>query len=213
MVMGLLRAAADAVVIGAGTLRAVPQHRWTAERVYPKLAPAYRELRARRRMENEPLNVIVSASGELDLGLPVFRSGEVHVLIVTTHRGAQRLRRAAPPPWVAVVDAGAGPHLSARSILAAVERARAGPLVLVEGGPHLLGDFLEAGRLAELFLTVAAQVAGRDASHPRLSLVEGRAFAPDRPRPASLCDLRRAGDLLLLRFDFATGRRSGARRA
>jgi len=32
-VMGLLRAFADAVLIGAGTLRATPTHRWTPEHV------------------------------------------------------------------------------------------------------------------------------------------------------------------------------------
>src|SRR6266699_3667331 len=31
LVMGLLRAIADAVIVGAGTLRSVPQHRWTAQ--------------------------------------------------------------------------------------------------------------------------------------------------------------------------------------
>ena len=38
LVMGLLRAAADAVIVGAGTLRAVPHHVWTAAYVCPALA-------------------------------------------------------------------------------------------------------------------------------------------------------------------------------
>src|SRR3954470_15777805 len=41
MVMGLLRAVSDAVIVGAGTLRSVPQHRWTAAYVYPSLADEY----------------------------------------------------------------------------------------------------------------------------------------------------------------------------
>src|SRR5512138_2400094 len=45
-VMGLLRAAADAVVIGAGNLRAEGDHVWIAERICPELAPAYAALRA-----------------------------------------------------------------------------------------------------------------------------------------------------------------------
>src|SRR3712207_3405638 len=44
MVMGLLRAVADSVIVGAGTLRAVPQHLWTAEYIYPALTDAYRQL-------------------------------------------------------------------------------------------------------------------------------------------------------------------------
>src|SRR5436305_14065044 len=45
MVMGLLRAAADAVIVGAGTLRSVPKHRWTAQHIHPPLAGVYQQLR------------------------------------------------------------------------------------------------------------------------------------------------------------------------
>ncbi len=45
LVMGLLRAVADAVIVGAGTLRAVPHHRWTAAYVAPAYASAYQQLR------------------------------------------------------------------------------------------------------------------------------------------------------------------------
>src|SRR5437660_11025564 len=45
MVMGLLRAVADAVIVGAGTLRSVPKHRWTAQYIYPPLAGMYQQLR------------------------------------------------------------------------------------------------------------------------------------------------------------------------
>src|SRR5574340_155681 len=45
MLMGLLRAVADAVIVGAGTLRSVPKHHWTARYIYPPLADAYQQLR------------------------------------------------------------------------------------------------------------------------------------------------------------------------
>src|SRR5512134_1965219 len=38
MIMGLLRSVADAVIVGAGTLRSVPRHLWTAEYIFPALA-------------------------------------------------------------------------------------------------------------------------------------------------------------------------------
>jgi hypothetical protein len=44
-VMGILRAVADGVVIGAGNLRAEGKHVWTAEHICPELAGPY----ARRR--------------------------------------------------------------------------------------------------------------------------------------------------------------------
>lgn len=46
MVMGLLRAVADVVIIGAGTLNVDRHHVWTAERIFPALAQEYRRLRA-----------------------------------------------------------------------------------------------------------------------------------------------------------------------
>lgn len=68
MVMGVLRAVADAVIVGAGTLRAAsPQHLWTAEYIYPPLTDAYKQLRAFLKKPDPPLNVIVSARGAVDL--------------------------------------------------------------------------------------------------------------------------------------------------
>ena len=71
MVMGLLRAVADAVIVGAGTLRSVPKHRWTAQRIYPPLANTYQKLRATMGKTQPPLNVIVTAHGAISLDLPV----------------------------------------------------------------------------------------------------------------------------------------------
>src|SRR5258708_30891776 len=45
MVMGLLRAMADAVIVGAGTPPSAPQHRWAAQDIYPPLADAYQPVR------------------------------------------------------------------------------------------------------------------------------------------------------------------------
>ena len=53
-VMGLLRACADAVLIGAGTLRDVSRHRWTPAGICPELAASYGELRRRLRKAAGP---------------------------------------------------------------------------------------------------------------------------------------------------------------
>src|SRR5437660_6084607 len=92
MVIGLLRAIADVVIIGAGTLRVELQHRWTAEYIYPPLAQAYQSLRTKLGKLESPLNVIVTTRGEINLDLPVFQSGEVLVLLLTTEPGLQHLR-------------------------------------------------------------------------------------------------------------------------
>src|SRR5512141_1437416 len=91
MVMGLLRAVADVVIIGAGTLFADRRHVWTAAAVFPELADEYRQLSEALGQRGPPLNVIVSGSGRVDLRLPVFASGKVRALIITTSAGAKRL--------------------------------------------------------------------------------------------------------------------------
>ncbi len=92
MVMGLLRAIADIVVIGAGTLRAASvDHLWTADYIFPPLAEAYSQLRTSLGKTESPLNVVVTASGEVDLDRRLFRSGEVCSLLVTTAAGERHL--------------------------------------------------------------------------------------------------------------------------
>src|SRR5450755_2019048 len=93
MVMGLLRAIADAVIVGSGTLDVDRQHIWTAETIFPELADDYRRLGKAMGKRGTPLNVVVSGSGGIDLRLPVFASGEVPALIVTTAAGAKRLSK------------------------------------------------------------------------------------------------------------------------
>ena len=203
MVMGLLRAIADVVVVGSGTLGVDRRHVWTAERIYPGLAGEYRRLRAALGKRELPLMVVVSGSGRLDLDLPVFASGEMRSLIVTSTAGARRLRKPGAPPAVGIRAVRGGGAIRARSILEQVRRASAGKLILVEGGPRLLGDFYAERLLDEQFLTLAPQIAGRDAGDRRLSLVMGRTFAPQRPLWGRLVDLRRGSNQLFLRYSFA----------
>jgi riboflavin biosynthesis pyrimidine reductase len=204
MVMGLLRAIADAVVIGAGTLRASSSnHIWTADYIYPPLADAYRELRMALGKPEPPLNVVVTGSGDVDLERRLFRSGEVPSLIVTTAVGARHLcDRHRPPPAPVVVAADAAP-LTARAVLDAVARTRQSDLVLVEAGPRLMSDFFAEQLIDELFLTLAPQVAGRDDGIERPGFVSGKLFAPESPVWGTLVGLKRGGDHLLLRYAFA----------
>src|SRR5262249_30141229 len=152
MVMGLLRAVADAIIVGAGTLRSARHHLWTASSIYPPLADEYQQLRSALGKLVPPLNVIVTASGAIDMALPVFQSGEVAVLVVTTQAGAQRIRTQVLPGSVQVAAVQPAGRLSARAILDAVRAVRPGDLTLLEGGPQLMGDFFAEHLLDELFL-------------------------------------------------------------
>ena len=203
MVMGLLRAIADVVIIGAGTLGADSRHLWTAAAIFPRLAKEYQRLSKALGIGETPLHVIVSGSGTIDLRLPVFTSGQVQTLILTTAPGAKRLLRQGVPDSVAVRAIGrSGRAISARAILDEVCRVRLARRILVEGGPRLLGDFYAERLIDEQFLTLAPQIAGRAADDRRLSLVMGQTFAPDDARWGSLADLRRGGSHLYLRYSF-----------
>lgn len=203
-IMGLLRAVADAVIVGAGTLRDAPRHRWTAQFIFPHLADAYQQLRTSLGKSTPPLNVIVSAHGNLDPALPIFQTGEVPVLIVTTARGAAALQRASFSHTVQMVVLDGAETLGARAILRAVRQVRSCEIILVEGGPQLMGDFFGEHCLDEQFLTLAPQIAGRDDSSPRPGLVSGRRFAPEHPLWGSLVSVKRGESHLFLRYAFAT---------
>ena len=208
MVMGLLRAIADVVIIGSGTLGVDRRHVWTAEAIFPELANDYRRLSKALGKSAAPLNVIVSGSGGIDLSLPVFASGKVEALIVTTAAGAKRLLKQTVPDSVEIraIRQSANRHgasaIAASAILDEVSRVSRGKLILVEGGPRLLGDFYAERLLDEQFLTLAPQIAGRDTGDERLSLVMGKAFAPRDPLWGKLIDLRRGSSHLYLRYSF-----------
>jgi len=205
LVMGLLRALADAVIVGAGTLRAVsPNHRWTAEYIYPRLSDVYQQLRMSLGKPEPPLNVVVTARGEIDLDLSLFQSGDVPVLIVTTTQGEERIRTHSTSPAVQSIGMQGAGSLSAQTIVQAVCRRCQCNLILVEGGPQLLGDFFAEGLLDELFLTLAPQIAGRDTSTERPGLVSGQLFAPEHPLWGTLVSIKRAENHLFLRYAFET---------
>lgn len=205
MLMGLLRAVADAVVVGAGTLRADPMPYRTVEHVYPALAPAYQQLRANLGKAGQLLNVIVTARAEIDLA--VFQSGEVPVLIITTGQGMRRIGEQSLPSHIQVVVAQGAGFISARNILEAVNRVQPGDVILVEGGPRLIGDFFAEQALDELFLTLAPQIAGRDETGERPGLVAGRRFAPEHPLWGTLVSVKRGGSHLFLRYAFHSSER------
>jgi riboflavin biosynthesis pyrimidine reductase len=207
-VMGLLRAMADAVIVGSGTLRAVPKHLWLPGFISPAYAPGWAALRAALGKLAAPLAVIVSGSGAVDAALPVFHQADAPALIVTSPQGAGRLADAPLGPRAGIIVGGDGATLTAQSVLDATRftldlpgAARPGArLILVEGGPRLLGQFLAEGLLDEQFLTIAPQFAGRDEQARRPGLIEGQRLIPQRPTWARLISVRVAGEFLFLRY-------------
>jgi riboflavin biosynthesis pyrimidine reductase len=210
MVMGLLRAIADLVVVGSGTLAADPGHLWTADAICPELGAEYRSLRKRLRKPDRPINVIVSGSGRLDLSLPVFTSSLVRTVVLTTCAGARRLEKQSPRSVAIRAIHRGNSTIPVRAILAELTRESRALRILVEGGPILLGDCLAEGLIDELFLTLAPQIAGRKLNDGRLALTMGQLFAPSKPLWGRLTDLRRSDSHLFLRYSFVRRTASAA---
>jgi riboflavin biosynthesis pyrimidine reductase len=199
--MAMLRALADVVVVGAGTVRVGRRHVWTATYLLPALAGDFASWRAEMWLTPQPTTIIVTASGNIDVTHAGLNAPGVPVIIATTPAGAARLEDLPMAPTVRVADVGSEGRVPAGAILEVV-RATGARLALCEGGPHLFGELLRARLVDELFLTMAPQVAGRDPSVHRLGLVEGTSFGEGRGRWATLSAIRRAGDDLFLRYRF-----------
>ena len=200
--MGLLRAIADVVLIGAGTLRAEADHVWSPGRVYPPAAAAYQRLREALGLQADLPLAVVSGSGELDPSLPALAGG----LVLTTPAGAERLAARAPAA-LRVVALGEGDKLDAPAVVAAL-RAEGYRSILTEGGPHLFGQLAAAGLVDELFLTLSPVLAGRQREGTQIGLVEGTALLPGHDRRGRLLSARRSGSHLFLRYSLP-GRDSG----
>ncbi len=202
-VMGLLRAYADAVMVGAGTLHGDPGHVRIAPFIFPEAEHMFADLRrGLAKPTLHPLNVIVSGSGRVDLSEPTFHTPGLETLILTGRPGRARLeadhRAALTGTQVHMV--GEGPTLPVRAILRSLYEDVGVRLLLHEGGPTLFGRFLEEGLVDELFLTVAPRIAGRSAESPRRSLVEGVAFPLGQASDFKLVSLKRAGEHLFQRW-------------
>ncbi len=190
--MGTLRAFADVVLVGAGTLLASPNGRWRPEGVYPEGKDAFAKLRAQLGKPERPSVAVVTSGASLDLAHPVL----AEAVVLTTERGAAQLAGSLPDV-VAVND---GDLVDLRTALD-VLRARGHALVLAEAGPTTFGSLLGEGLVDELFLTLSPVLAGR-LGPGRLALVEGIELLPGVRVALSLLSVRRAHDHLFLRYRF-----------
>jgi riboflavin biosynthesis pyrimidine reductase len=204
-IMGLLRASADAVLVGSGTLQAVgPQGTWLPESVYQPAKDLYRKYRTEvLRKPEYPLVVIVTGTGGLDLASAVFHTPRTRVLILTTEQGKQRLSQSGSEALVSVEVKAlptAEKGISPSAILTLLRQEAGVELLLNEAGPTLFGEFLAGGFMDELFLTMAPQIAGRVAAHPRPGLVANIEFSPATAPWWKLLSTKSAADYLFLRY-------------
>ncbi|CAA9314447.1 MAG: hypothetical protein AVDCRST_MAG61-1980 [uncultured Friedmanniella sp.] len=150
-VFALHRALADAVVVGAGTVR---QEGYRAV----DLQPWQREIRASLGLAPYPALVVVTASARLDPAIATPALGEGGPVVVLTTSGKPEAELAAlREAGVEVVEEGERIDLAA-----ALDRlaGQGRPRLLCEGGPGLHRALLAAGLVDELSLTLAPVVVG-----------------------------------------------------
>jgi riboflavin biosynthesis pyrimidine reductase len=193
-ILALVRACADAVMVGSGTLLASPKGTWRVDRAYPEAAEALLELRVRRGRSEQPLVVIVTTGASLDPEHPVLESG---ALVLTTERAAPRLRESVPAASE-VLGVNDGDTVDLVRALALL-RDRGCPVVLTEAGPTMFGSLVASQLVDELFLTVSPVLAGRAAT-ARLGLVEGVELVPQTRVAGRLRSVRAHGSHLFLRY-------------
>jgi riboflavin biosynthesis pyrimidine reductase len=172
-IFGTLRGLADAVVVGAETVR--------LEGYRPARArDAFAERRAAAGQGPAPAIAVVSASLDLDYSLPLFAEPLVPTLVLTGAAAPPDRIRAAEKAGAEVVIAGDGPGVEpARAVQALAQRGLV--RLLTEGGPRLLGQFVAAGVLDELCLTLSPMLTAGDAQRiaggPALAVPERFALA------------------------------------
>ena len=175
------RAASDAILVGAGTLR----------RDDPRLlvrSASRRADRVRRGLAESPMKVAI-AGGELDPALRFFTQGEADRLVYAPSGAAPRLRERLAAV-ATVVDA--GDPLDLAGVLADLHD-RGVRRLLVEGGATVNTAFLAGDLVDELQLVVAPLIVGDGGAPPFV-----REGAP--PRRMTLGETRPIRDVVLLRY-------------
>ncbi|APC34538.1 deaminase [Nocardiopsis dassonvillei] len=190
-----LRAECDAILVGAGTLRADN----------PGLlvrSPLLRERRRERGRTAHLLKALVTRSGEFDPAARFFSTGDAGAVVYTGGAGVDTARRALADRPAEVVDAGDPPTV--RAVLADLADRGVGRL-LVEGGGHIHTLFLTSGLVDELRLAVAPFLVGQEDA-PRF-VVPG-AFPQTPDAPMRLVEARALGDVAVLRYRLDRGARA-----
>jgi riboflavin biosynthesis pyrimidine reductase len=160
-VFSAIRAVADIVLAGAGTVR--------TERYGPaRLPPALQDARLARGQSARPRVAVVTRSLALDLELPLFREAtdEDRPIVITTTASMDRVRSTGGATatqdlaTVAEIIVAGDESVDWGAALPALRATARAGVVLVEGGPNTIGQLVAADLLDELCVTVSPQLAG-----------------------------------------------------
>ncbi len=187
-----VRAGCDAILVGAGTVR----------KDDPRLLvrdPRRRARRAARGLPEHPARVTLTATGDLDPRARFFAPGADRLVYCATP-ALPRLRIGAE---AVVIDA--GDPLTLDFVLNDLAE-RSVARLLVEGGAHVLAEFLARSQPDELHLAIAPFFVA-DPAAPRLNVPRSDpTHGPDGPEhPMTLAEVQRLDDVVLHRYLLAPG--------
>lgn len=181
-----VRAGCDAILVGAGTIRADD----------PRLvvrSPARRAERVRRGLGETPLKVTLTGRGDLDPAARFFATGDTEKIVYATGPCLGRAREGLSKVATVV---GAGDPLDLPGVLADLH-ARGVRRLMVEGGTAIHTIFLTAGLVDELHLVIAPFFVG-DSAAPRF--VGDGVFPYGPGTRMRLAEARPVGEVILLRY-------------
>ena len=153
--MDLLRAHADAVLLGINTLMDEASLRGDRGPAYVVEEPPLQDLHRKLGRKRET-NIFVTGAAQLELDkYRVFDDDLVDTMIITTTTGASRLAQKKTHPHVKVITAGDGNLVDLQRAMRVLRREHGMEHLLCEGGPTLYGYMSRAGLIDEKFLTVS----------------------------------------------------------
>lgn len=181
-----VRAGSDAILVGAATVRSDN----------PRLlvrARDRRDARVAQGLPPSPMKVTVTERGKLDAGSRFFADDHTEKLVYCPSdivaEAGDRLG-----PVATVVDGG---QQVGMGWLSADLHSRGVRRLMVEGGGRVLTQFLAQDLADELHLVVAPLLVGDSRA---VRFVESGRFPWSRDRRATLAEVRRIGDVVLMRY-------------
>jgi riboflavin-specific deaminase-like protein len=185
--MDEIRARADAILVGAGTLRA-SDHPLTVR------SPRLRRARLAAGRPEQPLNILLSAGLRIPLRGRFFRAPGVRRLVVTCGAAPRsRLREVQGRALVWEI----GRERVDLGLLLRILRGLGYRELLLEGGGRTNFAFFERGWVDEVFLTVCPVIIGGENSP---TPVDGAGFRPGAFRKYRLRSVRRTGSEIFLHY-------------
>jgi riboflavin biosynthesis pyrimidine reductase len=168
---GLSRAAADAVLSSAATIRG-------GDLVLSVWHPELVALRASLGLPRHPMQIVATLEGiDLEDGL-MFNVPELSVTVITAARGAEVMRDGlAARPWITPIVMN-DPH----DLAGAFSRLRRLGVRHVSciGGRTIAGQLIDAGLVQDLYLTTSAQSGGEPGTPFYAKALNGRAIVRKR---------------------------------